>query len=325
MIENRIQEAMATGAFDDLPGRGKPLPIAENPFEAMSGDALAHRILKNAGCAPGWVELGKEIRQEVLNARANLALGWARCAPEWPPRDGSPLHAMLLSGELHATQQVDSSPLRVANGVAPHEAAPDIVSGGEAEADSPPPPPGAAGGWRIYRQPSVLGDAAPTSGTESTDAAESLAVAASDAAAGSEAAAADSREDEEASALVSALAVRLAAEHGPCPAEWREVLDTFQAEVRAVNKLVDSYNLSVPASWMSVHRLNLPNEEARALIEAPQRAKELHAARSGGLARGTDGGGGGSGGFGASATFALHEGATFPSVFEAVRAVLFAR
>ena len=104
------------------------------------------------------------------------------------------------------------------------------------------------------------------------------------------------------------------------------MLDTFQAEVRAVNKLVDSYNLSVPASWMAVHRLNLPNEEARALLEAPQRARELHAARSGRLARGADGvGSGGIGGIGASVTFALHEGPTFPSVIEAVRAVLFAR
>ena len=37
-------------------GAGKPLAPTENAFEAMSGDALAHRILKNAGCAPAWVE-----------------------------------------------------------------------------------------------------------------------------------------------------------------------------------------------------------------------------------------------------------------------------
>ena len=53
VIENRIQEAMASGAFDDLPGAGKPLQREENVFEAMSGDALAHRVLKNAGIAPG--------------------------------------------------------------------------------------------------------------------------------------------------------------------------------------------------------------------------------------------------------------------------------
>ena len=62
MIESRIEEAMVAGAFDNLPGAGKPLVSTENAFEAMSGDALAHRILKNAGCAPAWVEQGKAIR-----------------------------------------------------------------------------------------------------------------------------------------------------------------------------------------------------------------------------------------------------------------------
>mmetsp|Transcript_76730 Transcript_76730/g.152109 ORF Transcript_76730/g.152109 Transcript_76730/m.152109 type:complete len:82 (+) Transcript_76730:312-557(+) len=56
VIENRIQEAMVAGAFDNLPGAGKPLNREENVFEAMSGEALAHRVLKNAGCAPGRVE-----------------------------------------------------------------------------------------------------------------------------------------------------------------------------------------------------------------------------------------------------------------------------
>ena len=55
VVESRIEEAMASGVFDDLPGAGKPLPVEENAFEAMSGEALAHRILKDAGCAPAWV------------------------------------------------------------------------------------------------------------------------------------------------------------------------------------------------------------------------------------------------------------------------------
>ena len=53
----------------------------------------------------------------------------------------------------------------------------------------------------------------------------------------------------------------------------------FGEEVRRINKQIDSYNLSVPASWMSVHRLNQPSELERALHEAPQRWKELKAER----------------------------------------------
>ena len=33
---------------------------------------MAHRILKNAGCAPAWVETNKEIRTALLRARADL-------------------------------------------------------------------------------------------------------------------------------------------------------------------------------------------------------------------------------------------------------------
>lgn len=40
VIENRIQEAMATGAFDNLAGAGKPLSREENVFEQISGDAM---------------------------------------------------------------------------------------------------------------------------------------------------------------------------------------------------------------------------------------------------------------------------------------------
>ena len=42
-------QAMASGAFDDLPGMGKPLQHEENVWESMAGEAMAHRILKNAG------------------------------------------------------------------------------------------------------------------------------------------------------------------------------------------------------------------------------------------------------------------------------------
>lgn len=37
VVESRIEEAMASGAFDDLPGAGKPLPVDENVFEAITG------------------------------------------------------------------------------------------------------------------------------------------------------------------------------------------------------------------------------------------------------------------------------------------------
>ena len=75
LIEQRIQEAMANGEFDNLPGRGKPLPINTNPYLDPSQE-LAFGLLQNNGLAPDWIERDKEIRQELEAARNRLRLIW---------------------------------------------------------------------------------------------------------------------------------------------------------------------------------------------------------------------------------------------------------
>ena len=61
LVERQIREAMAEGAFDDLPYRGEPLPLED---DSAAGDwAMAHRMLKNAGAAPPWIEADKEARR----------------------------------------------------------------------------------------------------------------------------------------------------------------------------------------------------------------------------------------------------------------------
>ena len=62
VIERRIQEAQENGAFDDLPGRGKPLSI-EDDRHIPEDLRLAYKILRNADCLPPELELKKEIRQ----------------------------------------------------------------------------------------------------------------------------------------------------------------------------------------------------------------------------------------------------------------------
>jgi len=72
LAEQRIEEAMARGEFDDLPGAGKPLPeddLAGVPPELR----LACRILKNAGYLPEEVQL----RREIASVRRLLAEGLA--------------------------------------------------------------------------------------------------------------------------------------------------------------------------------------------------------------------------------------------------------
>jgi len=72
LIDQKIREAMEQGEFDDLPGKGKPIDTSENPFEDPEL-RLAHRMLRNAGFAPSWIEERKDIDAEFENARQQLS------------------------------------------------------------------------------------------------------------------------------------------------------------------------------------------------------------------------------------------------------------
>src|ERR1700686_1026410 len=72
LIDQKIREAMEQGEFDDLPGKGKPVDTSENPFEDPEL-RLAHRMLRNVGFAPSWIEERKDINSEFENARNHLS------------------------------------------------------------------------------------------------------------------------------------------------------------------------------------------------------------------------------------------------------------
>jgi DnaJ homolog subfamily C member 28 len=75
LIDKKIREAMEQGEFDDLPGKGKPIDTSENPFEDPEM-RLAHRMLRNAGFAPSWIEERKDIDAEFEIARNQLSSTW---------------------------------------------------------------------------------------------------------------------------------------------------------------------------------------------------------------------------------------------------------
>jgi len=63
LVERQIREAMEEGAFIELPFVGQRLPIED---DSAAGEwALAHRMLKNAGAAPPWIESDKEARRHL--------------------------------------------------------------------------------------------------------------------------------------------------------------------------------------------------------------------------------------------------------------------
>ncbi|BAS29144.1 hypothetical protein LIP_3331 [Limnochorda pilosa] len=62
VAEARIQEAMERGEFDDLPPKGRPLEMEEFPF-VPPHLRMPYKLLHDAGFAPDWIELDKEIRE----------------------------------------------------------------------------------------------------------------------------------------------------------------------------------------------------------------------------------------------------------------------
>jgi DnaJ family protein C protein 28 len=92
-IEGAIQDAMAAGAFKNLPGEGKPLKFSRQE-QALAGDSwLGFKMLENGGYVPEWLNQGKDIEtdlealalldrnhQEYCDS-ARTAADWERFAP----------------------------------------------------------------------------------------------------------------------------------------------------------------------------------------------------------------------------------------------------
>ena len=81
LVDRQIREAMEDGQFDDLPFRGRPIPLED---DALAGEwAMAFHMLRNAGAAPPWIEADKDVRallerRDRIFARAGAASPIAR-------------------------------------------------------------------------------------------------------------------------------------------------------------------------------------------------------------------------------------------------------
>lgn len=87
IAERKIEEAMREGAFDDLPGKGKPLPLQEEWFVPPEWRP-AIRLLKSAEVLPEWLQKAKELeaarrqcRQLFQKAQSEYPR-YAQSAPE---------------------------------------------------------------------------------------------------------------------------------------------------------------------------------------------------------------------------------------------------
>jgi hypothetical protein len=60
LVEEKIRQAREDGAFDNLPGTGKPLEL-DDDSSVPEDLRLAWKVLKNSGCLPPEIELRKDI------------------------------------------------------------------------------------------------------------------------------------------------------------------------------------------------------------------------------------------------------------------------
>jgi DnaJ-like protein len=58
LINSRIKAAEDDGAFDNLPGSGKPLPRVEDPENEM-----INRLIRENGGVPEFVSLSRELKR----------------------------------------------------------------------------------------------------------------------------------------------------------------------------------------------------------------------------------------------------------------------
>jgi hypothetical protein len=74
IVEERILRALRSGEFEDLPGAGQPLNLADDSH-VPEDLRLAYKILKNAECLPPEIELRKDIErtEDLLAAMPETA------------------------------------------------------------------------------------------------------------------------------------------------------------------------------------------------------------------------------------------------------------
>lgn len=80
LVEKALREAIEAGEFDNLPGKGQPVDLTENPFEDPDL-RVVHKLLRDAGFAPAWIEERKDIDAQFEIARQTLSRAWKLYQP----------------------------------------------------------------------------------------------------------------------------------------------------------------------------------------------------------------------------------------------------
>ena len=79
IADEKIMEEMNTGGFAKI--RGKGAPIRNEPVTHVLDnlDEKLNKVLISAGCAPDWIALDKDIREEISKLKAEVKETWLKC------------------------------------------------------------------------------------------------------------------------------------------------------------------------------------------------------------------------------------------------------
>jgi DnaJ family protein C protein 28 len=104
-IEELIQRAIQEGKFSDLPGKGKPLRLEDNPH-ADPDWQLAYHLLKENGFTLPWLELRQELESEIEAARRSFEQAWRR--RQSAPAEKPPVDKPAVYQPQHTTAELEA-------------------------------------------------------------------------------------------------------------------------------------------------------------------------------------------------------------------------
>jgi DnaJ family protein C protein 28 len=77
LVEQRILDGMSKGMFDNLRGMGQPLNLDDDAFVPQELK-MAFRMLRSTGLSPLWIEVNKEIREDIARLQRFRVLAYNR-------------------------------------------------------------------------------------------------------------------------------------------------------------------------------------------------------------------------------------------------------
>ena len=86
LAEEAIEEAIRLGAFDNLPGRGRPLKLVNNPY--APGTELAYQLLQDNQYTLPWIAERTSLLARIQALREEIRQTWAQCLSDYQAMEG---------------------------------------------------------------------------------------------------------------------------------------------------------------------------------------------------------------------------------------------